>query len=1328
MKILRIGGKNLASLAGEFEVDFESEPLVSSGLFAISGPTGAGKSTLLDALCLALYDATPRLIKGPRVGNYLPDVGDETLSVADRRTLLRRGSADAHAEVDFVGNDERRYRARWSVRRSRNRAAGALQPSTMSLHALPELQALGGTKTEVLGEVERRIGLSFEQFTRSVLLAQNEFSAFLRTDENERGELLETLTGSAVYSDISRRAFERWRLEQEALRRLTSRLQDAAPLAPDERAALDQDNAAAHTVLTRAEARRAALEVLLRWHQDLERLRALETQADATSTEAHGQSEAAAARRTHLATLDAVQPARPLFADLNRLAGELRQAQSQLAGGEHELARALDAQRQATHALTEVERTLDGAEAARHAAAPMLDLAKSLDAALAVIAPAHDKAAAGLDALRTESAQSQAALHAKADELDASRYALAEAVDWLAAHRAREALALQWARWDQRLVQAEQAVRQDVASAQALAAARAQAGQAAEAAQRSAHALSASIDLRDARARTRDAANEALAGIDADALRAERRSLDARREALASLDQTWRALRTHRARTGEVASQLARTTETRTRAERDLDAARTAGIALDATVAQAERSLKAAQMACADGVEKLRATLVDGDPCPVCGGVEHPYRHQDERLHAVLQGLSDELAARRAEQRANVNAQAAGRAAFDAAGERIAVLEREHEGLLAALAQLDAEWRDNPLAAESGDADGADDADGVDVMADTADAEDAGEHDDKRRGAWLAARQAALRAAADDLDLRDAILRRAVLARDAAQHAWNQADADHTRLLDTFQAAQAALASLDADIAALAARRDGAATTLAELLAELDPVLAEGCDDAWRTHWQRDPAGWRQARAVEARDWNERAARQVRLQGMLGTLDAEHAALVGRVEQAGRRETQAQAEFVRLDGDLKARTGERAGLFDGRAVTDVERGLAGAVAAARTGLAACRAAGLQAAQLEARVREAQARAAGRIGDLQGELASAGERLAQWLQDFAGSDSTPAAVDNEQALAALLQVGTAWIAQERAALMELDAQARQAAAVLAERRAQRMAHEAGRAPAVPPLAVTADSGGVQDTADGPNETPADDPGTAPIAGSIIESGAPTSTTAPDRPADAHAAGLALQSARAARDAAQEAASTLALRIREDDGRRERARAMMGEIERQRAAEDRWAKLAELIGSADGKKFRNYAQQFTLDVLLGYANAHLAQLARRYRLERVASSAGPSLALMVRDQDMGGEVRSVNSLSGGESFLVSLALALGLASLSSNRVRVESLFIDEGFGSLDSETLGVAMDALDALQSLGRKVGVISHVQEMTERIATKVLVRPAGGGSSAITVQ
>ena len=145
MKILKISGKNLASLAGEFEVDFQQEPLASSGLFAISGPTGAGKSTLLDALCLALYDATPRLLKVLGRGSALPDVGKETVNAQDTRTLLRRGTPDGYAQVDFVGNDGASYRARWSVRRSRTRAEGALQATAMSLHQLPALQPIGGT-------------------------------------------------------------------------------------------------------------------------------------------------------------------------------------------------------------------------------------------------------------------------------------------------------------------------------------------------------------------------------------------------------------------------------------------------------------------------------------------------------------------------------------------------------------------------------------------------------------------------------------------------------------------------------------------------------------------------------------------------------------------------------------------------------------------------------------------------------------------------------------------------------------------------------------------------------------------------------------------------------------------------------------------------------------------------------------------------------------------------------------------------------------------------------------------------------------------------------
>jgi exonuclease SbcC len=187
---------------------------------------------------------------------------------------------------------------------------------------------------------------------------------------------------------------------------------------------------------------------------------------------------------------------------------------------------------------------------------------------------------------------------------------------------------------------------------------------------------------------------------------------------------------------------------------------------------------------------------------------------------------------------------------------------------------------------------------------------------------------------------------------------------------------------------------------------------------------------------------------------------------------------------------------------------------------------------------------------------------------------------------------------------------------------------------------------------------------------------------------------------------------------------DDQRRQQAsQALAGEIEQARQQWQRWARLNALIGSASGDVFRKIAQGYNLDLLLHHANAQLRQLARRYRLKR----GGSALGLLVLDTEMGDELRSVHSLSGGETFLVSLALALGLASMASSTLRIESLFIDEGFGSLDPESLQLAMDALDGLQAQGRKVAVISHVQEMHERIPVQIQVRRQGNGLSDVEV-
>ncbi|HWN68818.1 MAG TPA: SbcC/MukB-like Walker B domain-containing protein, partial [Haliangium sp.] len=201
-------------------------------------------------------------------------------------------------------------------------------------------------------------------------------------------------------------------------------------------------------------------------------------------------------------------------------------------------------------------------------------------------------------------------------------------------------------------------------------------------------------------------------------------------------------------------------------------------------------------------------------------------------------------------------------------------------------------------------------------------------------------------------------------------------------------------------------------------------------------------------------------------------------------------------------------------------------------------------------------------------------------------------------------------------------------------------------------------------------------------------------------------------------------ARQALSELQVKLRMDDDAR-RHQSEIGQQHRAQLERVRlYADLSELIGSADGKKLRVFAQSLTLDALLAHANAHLDDLAPRYRLARVP---GYDLDLQVVDRDMGDEIRSVHSLSGGESFLTSLALALGLSSLSARDTRVESLLIDEGFGSLDPGTLEAALAVLDALQASGRKVGVISHVPGLAERIGVRIAVKPQGPGRSVVRV-
>lgn len=173
-----------------------------------------------------------------------------------------------------------------------------------------------------------------------------------------------------------------------------------------------------------------------------------------------------------------------------------------------------------------------------------------------------------------------------------------------------------------------------------------------------------------------------------------------------------------------------------------------------------------------------------------------------------------------------------------------------------------------------------------------------------------------------------------------------------------------------------------------------------------------------------------------------------------------------------------------------------------------------------------------------------------------------------------------------------------------------------------------------------------------------------------------------------------------------------------------INLQRKEFDQWNQLNTLIGSADGMKFRRFAQGLTLDYLITLANRNLEKLNNRYILKRNGKE---ELGLEVIDTFQANITRPTNTLSGGESFLTSLALALGLSNLASKNTQIDSLFLDEGFGTLDTETLEMALDALNSLNATGKTIGIISHVEALKERVPVQLKVIKQAGGVSSIQI-
>ncbi|MBM4292517.1 MAG: hypothetical protein FJ138_14710, partial [Deltaproteobacteria bacterium] len=455
VKILKIKGENLTTLES-FELDLCAEEFrKGGGLFVITGPTGAGKSTLLDCICLALYGLTPRYNDktGPSVGH--PELDAARLSVNDPRNLLRNGATSGFAEVEFLGAQELRYRARWEIRRARGKLSGKLQEPAWRLDQLDAdgevaAQLNGKGVKEVRARLVEAVGLTFEQFRRSVFLAQGDFDAFIKANSKERGELLERMTGTDIYKRLSVAAYTRARDARQSSEEVERRARDLHLLTP----AQEQECRAELELRAQELARLSEQLEALQQEQSTLTLIAHREQALSSAHQDEGfytqQLAQGAALRERAQRALTLEPLRPLLAERRQREGALdaQRHETQALGPllerrAEELARAEAHHRETAERARDLEGRWGASEDARTLVRAAEHRAELLRAQL-------DEGARALAAQRARAARAREALDARRGALEERAARLAAARERLARPESGGALVAQETRWQGR--------------------------------------------------------------------------------------------------------------------------------------------------------------------------------------------------------------------------------------------------------------------------------------------------------------------------------------------------------------------------------------------------------------------------------------------------------------------------------------------------------------------------------------------------------------------------------------------------------------------------------------------------------------------------------------------------------------------------------------------------------------------------------------------------------------------------------------------------------------------------------------------------------------
>lgn len=1263
MRIKTLRFKNLASLAGEWELDLTHPAFAANGLFAITGQTGAGKSTILDAICLALYGQTPRLNKIGLKSNE----------------IMSRHHADCFAEVVFE-TKAGRYLCRWSQARKGKSPTGELAPSKHILQeldaaqqdvSLPDDQRSSDRKTEVLARVEELTGLDFTRFTRSMLLAQGDFAAFLNAKPTERALLLERITGTELYADISRRTSERASAEEKMLALLTAELNGLVPLTDEEKTRLTQQLTALTETGKALGTKQKQVQNALHW---------LERHAELVTGKI-----ALAASRTALAAQRLTREPLTRRLALSKAALELEAAHTALAARRVGLTHAKEAlttaqirlpelekqERAAQETVVTAEAALTTATTAQREAAPLLTTVRQLDTSLRERQNAqtqNEQAASArtvaLEALRKEQAAGTAARARHQTE----RQTLLQALHDTAAQEALPGL-LSGFRAETDNLKTLYTQRDELHKAL-------QTAQATE-----------SRHTKDVAAAKLSLENRQKAAIPADT-----QLTTSRAELIRLLDGKdpahWRQAQQHlteqgtrlRSVTEHLAALLADQTEN-------------AGLAA-ALAAQAPQQAELAESLRVDAVlvpqlearrelldrirtlEDHRARLEAGQPCPLCGSEQHPYAVQTPPPPDTVLA---ELAAARIRQEQN--------------RKTLHELERDQTARTTTITQLNTRMQATRKALDAvlqefGDA--------------VPDALQAHRAKNPEKGSVVTAEQVheaetALAATREYfLTVRDRVkglddLETAIRNLTALSEAGKESvRAAERTLLD----AQTALDGAVKERQRLHTELDAHGKHCATAVATLETAVLHTVP-AMTDFFLRLSAG--DATALEslllqltqlAALRTERTAQLTALEPKLAALDAE---LEQRAKTMESERQGLEADRKRLDEARTALTAlaqERRSLFGEKLpdaeATQHEQTVATARTALHTATTTKETATRELSRQKALLDEAQRAASTHTTAVESEESAFHARLA------------PTPFGDEAAfLAARLPEAERLLLETQEAALHAE-QARQDA-----READLTAMESKLTEELTDPALQA---------------------WLPELAKLPELAA-SPELAEQNPATRATLLATRQELEQQRTDIDRETGGLSLRLDNDAQLRQSRAARLATMTAQQETVTRWSRLNALIGTKNGNAYRTFAQGLTFAALTEHANIQLRTMTDRYTL---LPHPDESLSLAVVDLYQAGEVRSAANLSGGETFMVSLALALGLSGMVSRKTGVESLFLDEGFGTLDPEALDMALNTLASLRHEGKLICVISHVPALQERMSLHIEVRAGNAGRSELS--